>query len=563
MTQQHEDLRVLPGSPYQRFLIPLDYLPSRHYEPRWGYSRPTHSELTTLIRRNQDSYRDIVNELRGLGTYLSAINVEFTNERAPEAGWIGGPITALDLALLYYFVFKYQPRTYIEIGSGCTTCMTRRAVGDHALPTRIVSIDPDPRSGIDSICDEVIRDGLETVTDLGLFQALQPGDIVFVDGSHRSFMNSDVTVFMLDVLPKLKPGVLVHFHDVFIPYDYPEMFKDWYWNEQYLLAAYLLAADDRVRILMPSYYLSMTPGLSDCLRPPIVEIAGHDQEWLFGGSLWFTRTGQLSVPGPDPDVPQVEIRLNRPASPLNEPRLSQSVEDRRVSVITGKPIAYDSPDHMVPWGTKQDNSVNLLFNAKLAAWIPRQDLSVLDLGCAGGGFVKSLLDTDCFAVGIEGSDYSKLNRRAEWATIPNRLFTADVTDPFQIVLERDGEDLWRRMRFTVITAWELMEHIRTDKIPVVFRNIHDNLRDAGVVIMSISPNEEVIEGVALHQTVQDKSWWIAECRRHGFVNHEERVEYFGDDWVRGGSNAPGSFHLVLTRANQPLPFIGRAMQPTG
>ncbi len=539
---EHADMHTLPGNPYQRFLLPLDYLPSREYAPRWGYSRPTHEKLVALLAKDQDTYRSVIRQTRSLASQLSTINHEFTNERAPEAGWIGGPITALDLALLYTFIFEHKPRTYVEIGSGCTTCMARRAVQDHRLDTRIVSIDPEPRAGVDSVCDEIIRQGLETMTDLSVFESLTPGDIVFVDGSHRSFMNSDVTVFMLDVLPRLKPGVLVHIHDVFLPYDYPEMFKTWYWNEQYLLASYLLAADERVRILMPSYFLAMTPGLSECLKPPIVRIPDHESDWLLGGSLWFTHTESSVRSMRVPD-------LDRLVSGLLDPRESESTA---LAVITNKPIAYDSPDHIEPWGTMQDNSVNPLFNTKLAQWIPQGELSVLDLGCSGGGFVKSVLDMGCIAVGIEGSDYSKVRRRAEWATIPGHLFTADVTEPFAVV--RGRGDVWRRLRFRVITAWELMEHLKTESLPAVFQNIDANLREDGVVIMSISPNHEVIHGVTLHQTVQGKEWWIAECARRGFEHHEDIVEYFGDDWVRGGENAPGSFHLVLTLAENSVPF---------
>jgi methyltransferase family protein len=402
---EHEGMHVLPGSPYQRFLLPLDYMPSRQYAPRWGYSRPTHPGLVAILAKDPDAYRAIVSELRSLKPFLSRINTEFTNERAPEAGWTGGPITALDLALLYYFIFKYKPSTYVEIGSGCTTCMARRAVQDHKLQTRIVSVDPEPRAGIDSICDDVVRDGLETMADLQLFEGLQPGDVVFVDGSHRSFMNSDVTVFMLDVLPKLKPGVLVHFHDVFLPYDYPTMFENWYWNEQYLVASYLLAARERIRILMPSYFMSMTPGLSEALRPPILDLPGHEDDWFFGGSLWFTNVEAATTKREfQVDVDTAQVAPSVGAEQSDE--LRHPTRRSRYSVITDKPVAYDSPDHVTPWGTSRDNSVSPLFNAKLGRWIPPEEMSVLDLGCAGGGFIKSLHDMGCFGIGIEGSDFS-------------------------------------------------------------------------------------------------------------------------------------------------------------
>jgi hypothetical protein len=109
-----------------------------------------------------------------------------------------------------------------------------------------------------------------------------------MDGSHRCFMNSDVTVFFLEVLPLLRPGVILHIHDIVLPFDYPESFKEWYWNEQYVLAAYLLGMRDSVRILMPSQYVSSTPELRECLKPQLLPNVGTGGTWFEGGSFWFT-----------------------------------------------------------------------------------------------------------------------------------------------------------------------------------------------------------------------------------------------------------------------------------
>jgi hypothetical protein len=101
---------------------------------------------------------------------------------------------------------------------------------------------------------------------------------------------------------------------------------------------------------------------------------------------------------------------------------------------TNKPVAFDSPDHIVPRGTKYDNTRNMLFNKKLEALFGHRSLYVLDLGCAGGGFVKDCLEDGHFAVGLEGSDYSKKLERAEWRTIPANLFTCDITEDFSLSL---------------------------------------------------------------------------------------------------------------------------------
>jgi hypothetical protein len=280
-------LRLLPGTPYATCALPLDYPPSRRLSPRWGNGAAVHAGLAALFSGFSRDYEALIAELRTLQPFLKKIRTDYSARTAPEPGWVGPPINAIDLALLYYFVWKHRPSVYLEIGSGSTTCFAQRAVLDHGLSTRVVSIDPEPRSSIDAICDEVIRDGLETLPNLQVFADLQPGDIVFMDGSHRCFMNSDVTVFFLDVMPLLKPGVIVHIHDIMLPFDYAEWAKNWYWNEQYVLAAYLLGMRDRIRVLMPAQYVSGTEGLRNCLQPPLLDV-GDPAIWLSGGSFWFT-----------------------------------------------------------------------------------------------------------------------------------------------------------------------------------------------------------------------------------------------------------------------------------
>ncbi len=274
-------------------VIGLEYPPSYDFRPRWGYTRPPHQGLIDLFARNRGEYLRLLEEMVELQPYFLRIPDQFSHDRPSEPGWIGGPINPLDTALLYYFVTKYKPGTYLEIGSGVTTLFAARAKRDHNLPTRIVSIDPNPRAWVDPVCDEIIRNPFE-MTDLSAFEKLQPGDIVFMDGSHRTFMNSDVTVFMLDVIPLLKPGVVIHFHDICWPYDYAPMFQKWYWSEQYLLAAYLLGAAEKVHILMPCQFVSDFIELKVILAPILGRWRGPQEPWLSGGSLWFT--GQVPQP---------------------------------------------------------------------------------------------------------------------------------------------------------------------------------------------------------------------------------------------------------------------------
>jgi hypothetical protein len=84
------------------------------------------------------------------------------------------------------------------------------------LPTSITSIDPEPRTDINSLCDRVVRKWLEDC-DLSLFDQLEPGDFLFFDGSHRVLTNSHTTVLYLEVIPRIKAGVIIHVHDIHLP----------------------------------------------------------------------------------------------------------------------------------------------------------------------------------------------------------------------------------------------------------------------------------------------------------------------------------------------------------
>ena len=171
-----------------------------------------------------------------------------------------------------------------------TTCFAKQAVQDAKLNTKIISIDPEPRGEIDAICNEVIRNGLETC-DLSIFERLNPGDILFFDGSHRSFMNSDVTVFFIDVLPMIKPGVIIHIHDIVLPWDYPDSFKHWYWNEQYLLAVYLMCSTDKLDPLLPTHGFAKPRALKGTLksRLRILDLGKLISPGGGGGSMWFSK----------------------------------------------------------------------------------------------------------------------------------------------------------------------------------------------------------------------------------------------------------------------------------
>src|SRR4051812_3177797 len=137
-----------------KILLELDYPPSRDYRPRWGNTHPPHAALSRMFDKNRTDHLEILSQLGALQPYFSKIRPDFVGPEQREAGWVGGPINALDTALLYYFVQKYKPKIYLEIGSGVTTLFAARAKLDHALSTKIISIDPLPRAAVDVVCDQ-------------------------------------------------------------------------------------------------------------------------------------------------------------------------------------------------------------------------------------------------------------------------------------------------------------------------------------------------------------------------------------------------------------------------
>jgi predicted O-methyltransferase YrrM len=280
-------LEILPGTPYSRYAIPLDYQPSRDFSPRWGASRPAIRPLEDWFRAHTAEYHALLGEVRASARALGGIPVEFDPAHLPEPAWHGVPYAPFDAATLYTMIRTYRPQTYLEIGSGITTCFAYRAIRDTGLSTRIVSIDPEPRARIDAICNSVVRDGLETC-DPDIFSRLEANDIVLFDGSHRAFMNSDVTVFFIDILPRLKPGVIVHIHDIMLPYDYPDSFKHWYWNEQYMLAVYMMGHIALLVPLAPTAFICRDPEFADELNEPMIDLGPFNDGWRGGGAMWFT-----------------------------------------------------------------------------------------------------------------------------------------------------------------------------------------------------------------------------------------------------------------------------------
>jgi len=153
-----------------------------------------------------------------------------------------------DAICLYAMIRHLRPRRIIEIGSGYSSCVmldTNELFFGNSISCTF--IDPNPQLLLSMIRKadksriELLPTGVQDV-ELKLFQSLSANDILFIDSTHVSKVGSDVNHIVFNILPRLPSGVLVHFHDIFYPFEYP---KEWicdlglFWNESYLLRAFL------------------------------------------------------------------------------------------------------------------------------------------------------------------------------------------------------------------------------------------------------------------------------------------------------------------------------------
>ncbi|MET0168683.1 MAG: class I SAM-dependent methyltransferase [Vicinamibacterales bacterium] len=202
-----------------------------------------------------------------------------------------GFFEGLDARMWFCLARHFRPKTIVEVGGGFSSLLAAD-VNRRYLDGRVafLCIDPCPSDvllagvpGLAKLLPFRVQD-----VPLRLFESLRENDVLFIDSSHVSKTGSDVNFLCLEVLPRLAPGVLVHFHDIFLPGEYP---KDWVlergysWNEQYLVHA-LLIDSIGFEVVFASYFASQ--------RYP------HQIRAIFGkpcsgGGLWLRRIGS---PGP-------------------------------------------------------------------------------------------------------------------------------------------------------------------------------------------------------------------------------------------------------------------------
>lgn len=199
-----------------------------------------------------------------------------------------GQFGEADARTLFALLRHWRPARMVEVGSGFSTLLAadvnRRWLGG---AMRLTAIEPYPRDFLRDL------DGLHALrvarvqdTPIDVFAELDAGDVLFVDSSHVLKTGSDLVHLLTRVLPMLRAGVRVHFHDVFLPDDYP---PNWVveenrgWNEQYVLQA-VLAANPRWRVVFAAHH-ALTR-FADEARAAFGDLAGR--RWQ-AGSFWIER----------------------------------------------------------------------------------------------------------------------------------------------------------------------------------------------------------------------------------------------------------------------------------
>ena len=179
-----------------------------------------------------------------------------------------------DAELLYAMIRRYSPGRVLELGSGMSTLVIADARADNgrADPRDHVICDPFPQERLRAVLGRIgdLRALPATEVPLSEFQRLEAGDLLFVDTTHTVKIGGEVNRIILELLPLLAPGVIIHVHDIYLPFEYPREYleeRNFFWAEQYLLQAFL-EFNERFEILFGVHALARKfPQQLDAMLP--------------------------------------------------------------------------------------------------------------------------------------------------------------------------------------------------------------------------------------------------------------------------------------------------------
>ena len=261
---------------------------------RWGYfipyryagampgtgARAPYDAIAELFRRHEGEFETVLADINRFADALRAIG----DQPPPAPRWNQDWFPRLDAAAAYALLRARAPKRLVEVGSGHSTRFLARALADGGISCHITAIDPAPRATLarlDSV--ELLRAPVHQA-GLAPFEALEAGDILFIDSSHILMPGTDVDFLLNRVLPILPASVRIHIHDIFLPDDYP---ADWAWrgyNEQLGCAA-LLASGGYAPVFASHYVASR---MGDALRASVVDTLPKTAA-IEGCSLWLNK----------------------------------------------------------------------------------------------------------------------------------------------------------------------------------------------------------------------------------------------------------------------------------
>lgn len=252
-------------------------------ESSFEYSGSTNSNDTLPIFDHPDVFPE--EWLRFFAAELAPFAADFDPsefERAGSFSWSKGQLIGNDATSYYAMIRRYRPAKVLEIGSGQSTFVAYSALRDNG-EGQLYCIDPEPRTDITGLADiRFARCRVQEISPAEIVDILGPGDILFYDGEHSLKTGNSAVYFYQLVLPYLRPGVLVHVHDVRLPY--PRNIKALldarlYWTEPYIVMAYLHDIA-RYRVLFGSEFANRR-------FPDIAKAMMHGKAGFGGVSLWF------------------------------------------------------------------------------------------------------------------------------------------------------------------------------------------------------------------------------------------------------------------------------------
>lgn len=196
-------------------------------------------------------------------------------------------------ASTHCIIRRFKPMLIVEIGSGFSSRVISRALALNGGQCGYTVIDPYPGKLITGghLRNTALIAQKVEMQDISTFTALNSGDILFIDSGHTVKTGGDVNYLFLEVLPRLAPGVIVHIHDIALPYEYPQRYATletarYLWTEQYLLQAFLCNNPAYEIMLAMNYIQTDHAGNFVAAYPNFGKLA----QPAISGSFWMRRT---------------------------------------------------------------------------------------------------------------------------------------------------------------------------------------------------------------------------------------------------------------------------------